>query len=187
MKRGEPVDGIASAASFFVSRIDTKVDQHLPARSPLRGRVAVANAADAFDHYRASLATDRWKRLASAGARPQRPLWASTGTKNSAYSDVLYVESLVGPGVVNTMPRATLDAFADHGRLDASKLDGGGAQAVLTRAADAGVDLRAITGELEREGVQSFCESYRQLLNCIRERADALLSDVASRDVANER
>jgi transaldolase len=176
VKRGEPVDGITSVASFFVSRIDAKVDQHLPARSPLRGRVAIANAADAFDHYRASLTTDRWKRLASVGARPQRPLWASTGTKNPAYRDVLYVESLVGSGVVNTMPRATLDAFADHGRLDASKLDGGDAHAVLSRAADAGVDLRAITGELEREGVQSFCASYRELLACIDERANELLS-----------
>lgn len=177
VKRGESIDGIASVASFFVSRIDTKVDEHLPAGSPLRGRVAVANATVAFDHHRASLATARWKQLASAGARPQRPLWASTGTKNPAYRDVLYVESLVAPGVVNTMPRATLDAFADHGRVDASLAGRGGAQDVLARAADAGVDLRAITTELERDGVKSFCESYQQLLACIGERADALMSD----------
>ncbi len=104
--------------------------------------------------------------LRDAGAHPQRPLWASTGTKDPAYSDVLYVEELIAPGVVNTMPEATLRAFADHGDATRRIGDSTGAE-TLRRAAAAGVDLDAITAELEREGVRSFCDSYRRLLDCI--------------------
>jgi transaldolase len=170
---GEPVGKIASVASFFVSRVDAKVDPLLPADSRLRGRVAIANARRAYAHYldRFSedpcVAEDRWLALRDAGARPQRPLWASTGTKNPAYSDVLYVERLIGPNVVNTMPEATLRAFADHGGVEQAVSIAGQANAILRRARAAGIDLDAVTAELEREGVRSFRDSYRELLGCI--------------------
>jgi transaldolase len=165
---GDPLDEIASVASFFVSRIDVKADAQLAPGSPLRGRVAVANARIAYQLYLRSFAGERWEALRRGGARPQRPLWASTGTKDPAYSDVLYVEELIGPDVVNTMPEATLRAFADHGRA-ARTVDGDPSEAerTLTQAAAAGVDLARITAELEDEGVQAFCASYRQLLDCI--------------------
>jgi transaldolase len=155
-------------ASFFVSRVDTKVDALLPAGSDLRGRAAIANARLAYARYCERVADERWLALRDAGARTQRPLWASTGTKDPSYSDVLYVESLIGADVINTMPEATLRAFADHGDATPS-LD---AQApaeseLLHRLADAGIDLDAITAELEREGVRSFCDSYHQLLDCV--------------------
>ena len=164
----EPIDHIASVASFFVSRVDTKVDAQLPADSRLRGHAAIANAAVAFSAYRQTLASDEWQQLAAAGARPQRPLWASTGTKNHAYSDVLYVESLIAPGVVNTMPKATLAAFADHGTARATLADADhDADEILDQLLCAGIDLERITRELEREGVEAFCDSYAQLLASI--------------------
>jgi len=165
---GEPVDAIASVASFFVSRVDAKVDALLPAHSRLRGRVAIANAHRAYGRYRARFADQRWNALSAAGAHPQRPLWASTGTKDPAYSDVLYVEQLIAPDVVNTMPAATLHAFADHGQATRTLGESSGAaEQVLRDAERAGIDLDAITTQLEIEGVQSFCDSYRQLLSCI--------------------
>lgn len=165
---GEPLERIASVASFFVSRIDAKVDPQLAPDSPLRGRVAIANARVAYQLYLRSFAGERWEALRRGGGRPQRPLWASTGTKDPAYSDVVYVEELIGPDVVNTMPEATLRAFADHGRV-ARTVDADPAEAerTLAQAAAAGVDLARITAELEGEGVQAFCASYRQLLDCI--------------------
>jgi transaldolase len=165
---GLPVDAIASVASFFVSRIDAVADRRLPAGSELRGRVAIANAQRAYALYAERFRGDRWSLLRDAGARPQRPLWASTGTKNAAYSDTLYVENLIAPDVVNTMPEATLRAFADHGDVGpALHGDAAAADATLLRAAEAGVDLPVLTAELEREGVRSFCGSYRELLDCI--------------------
>jgi transaldolase len=163
---GQRVNGIASVASFFVSRVDAKVDALLPAGSDLRGRVAIANARRAYGRYRDRFADARWRVLRDAGAQTQRPLWASTGTKDPAYSDVLYVEELIAPDVINTMPESTLRAFADHG--DASRDFGlsNGAE-TLERAAEAGIDLAAITADLEREGVRSFCDSYQELLDCI--------------------
>jgi transaldolase len=112
---GQSLGGITSVASFFVSRVDAAVDPWLAPESPLRGRIAIANAQLAYARYLGSLKTPRWKALAAQEARPQRPLWASTATKNCDYSDLRYVEGLVAPGVINTMPMATLDAFADHG------------------------------------------------------------------------
>ena len=172
---GEPLDAIASVASFFVSRIDTKVDAQLAADSPLRGRVAIANARVAYQRYLTRFAGPQWERLQALGARTQRPLWASTGTKNPAYSDVLYVSELIGPDVINTMPEQTLRAFADHGEvvrtLDA---DPQASERTLTDADGAGVDLDAVTAKLEREGVQSFCDSYRQLLECVEGKRGAL-------------
>jgi transaldolase len=165
---GEPVDKIASVASFFLSRIDTKADALLDEDSPLRGQVALASARVAYQRYQAKFTGPGWERLRDLGARPQRPLWASTGTKNPDYSDVRYVSELIGPDVINTMPEHTLRAFADHGAvartLDA---DPDGAERRLTAAAAAGLDLAAITAQLEREGVRSFCDSYHQLLGCI--------------------
>jgi len=165
---GKRVDGISSVASFFVSRVDAKADPLLPAGSDLRGRVAIANAYRAYARYRERFADQRWRALREAGARSQRPLWASTGTKDPSYSDVLYVEELIGPEVINTMPEATLRAFADHGNVGhALSLDAQAAADTLVRAGDEGIDLAAITTELEREGVHSFCDSYHQLLHCI--------------------
>ena len=166
---GQRVDAIASVASFFVSRIDAKADALLGAESTLRGRVAIANAQRAYARYRDRFSGERWLALRRAGARPQRPLWASTGTKDPAYSDVLYVESLIAPDVINTMPEATLHAFAEHG--DATRaFDPDAAEAILLEAAEAGLDLDAVTAELEREGVRSFCDSYHELLECIESR-----------------
>ncbi len=162
---GLPVASITSVASFFVSRIDGKADAVLPPDSPLRGRVAVANAQIAYARHLATFAGERWEALRDAGASVQRPLWASTGTKDPSYSDVLYVERLIAPGVVNTMPEQTLHAFADHGNVERT-LDSrlGEANDVLAAAAAQGVNFDGITRELERDGVQAFCDSYDSLL-----------------------
>ena len=172
---GEPLGEIASVASFFLSRIDTKVDAELPDDSELRGQVAVANARVAYQLYLAKFSGPAWETLLQNGATPQRPLWASTGTKDPSYSDVLYVSELVGPDVVNTMPEKTLRAFADHGEVARTvDADSAAAQDVLAAAGRAGVDLDRITAELEREGVASFCDSYHQLLDCIESKLGAL-------------
>jgi transaldolase len=178
---GEPVEAIASVASFFVSRVDAKVDPLLPPDSGLRGRVAIANARLAFARYLdrfsedSCLADDRWRAVRGEGARPQRPLWASTGTKDPAYSDVLYVERLITPGAVNTMPEATLHAFADHGDVQNALSVAGAANGTLRRARAAGIDLDAVTAELEPEGVRSFCDSYQELLGCIETKLEPVL------------
>jgi transaldolase len=164
---GQPVDAIASVASFFVSRVDARADPLLPADSDLRGRVAIANAHRAYARYSERFADARWLALRDAGARPQRPLWASTGTKDPFYSDVLYVEELIASDVVNTMPEATLRAFADHGNVSPPRSEARGAEETLRRAEEAGIDLAAITDQLERDGVHSFCESYHELLSCV--------------------
>jgi transaldolase len=167
-REGEAVDQVVSVASFFLSRIDTKADAQLDPSSPARGQVALASARVAYQRYRAKFAGAGWDHLRDLGARPQKPLWASTGTKDPAYSDVLYVSELIGPDVINTMPEHTLRAFAGHGvvarTLDA---DPQAAERILAAAAGAGLDLAAITAQLEREGVRSFCDSYHQLLGCI--------------------
>jgi transaldolase len=166
---GEPVAGIASVASFFLSRIDTKVDPALPEGSPLRGALAIASARIAYQRYLAKFGGSEWQRLEALGAHRQLPLWASTGTKNPGYSDVRYVAQLIGPDVVNTMPDHTLHAFADHGDVDRTvDADPSTAARTLADAETAGVDLESVTDELEREGVKSFCGSYDQLLECIR-------------------
>jgi transaldolase len=165
---GEPIDAIASVASFFVSRVDAKTDALLPAGSDLRCTVAIANARLAYARYRDRFSDRRWLALREAGAQDQRPLWASTATKDPAYSDVLYVEELIAADVINTMPETTLHAFAEHG--DASRaFDPSAASPLetLRRAADAGIALASVTTQLEHEGVRSFCDSYRDLLACI--------------------
>jgi transaldolase len=173
---GQPVDTIASVASFFVSRVDAKADALLPADSDLRGHVAIANAHRAYARYRDRFADARWLVLRDAGARPQRPLWASTGTKDPSYSDVLYVEELIAPDVINTMPEATLRAFADHGKVSDRSVDRSEAEGVLRRAGEAGIDLTAVTAQLEREGVRSFCDSYHDLLGCVETKVQRTVS-----------
>ncbi len=173
--QGQPVDEIASVASFFLSRIDTNVDAQLPSGSPLRGQVAVASARVAYQRYLAKFAGEGWDRLAALGASRQRPLWASTGTKNPDYSDTLYVAELIGPDVISTVPDHTLHAFADHGRVERTlDADPTGAARTLADAAAAGIDLAAITAQLEREGVKAFCDSYRELLGSIEGRLGAV-------------
>jgi transaldolase len=176
---GEAIDRITSVASFFVSRVDGKADAVLAPGSRVRGRVAIANAHVAYGRYLERFAGERWRALRERGARPQRPLWASTGTKDPAYSDVLYVEELIAPAVINTMPEKTLRAFADHGEVAMTiHAETDAPEAVLRAAGGEGVDLKAITARLEREGVAAFCDSYRELLSCIESKI-ASLSAVA--------
>jgi transaldolase len=174
---GARLDKITSVASFFLSRIDTKVDQQLPESSPLRGQVALASARVAYQRYQAKFAGPEWDRLHGLGAKRQRPLWASTGTKDPEYSDVLYVSELIGPDVVNTMPDQTLRAFADHGEVAPTlAADPDAAARTLADAEATGIDLASITRELEHEGVESFCDSYRQLLDCIEAKLGSLIA-----------
>ncbi|HEX6472896.1 MAG TPA: transaldolase [Streptosporangiaceae bacterium] len=167
---GHDLSGIASVASFFVSRVDTEIDRRLDRlggdrAAALRGRGAIANARIAYQHYEHMLATDRWKRLSRAGARPQRLLWASTGVKDPAYDDTRYVVDLVAPGVVNTMPEATLDAVADHGVLPPNTIRDGYSEAhqVLADLAAIGVDYADVVQLLEKEGVDKFEASWDHL------------------------
>jgi transaldolase len=167
LRRALPVDHVASVASFFVSRVDTAVDGLLAehGRDDLAGRAAVANARLAYARAAALFAGERFAALRRAGARPQRLLWASTGTKDARYSDVKYVEELAGPGVINTMPPATLAAFRDHGRVaDALTGSAPAARATLADITATGVDLDAVTARLLDEGVAAFAASMDELL-----------------------
>jgi transaldolase/transaldolase/glucose-6-phosphate isomerase len=172
-----PIDAIASVASFFVSRVDAKIDPLLDRMggSDLRGKSAIANAALAYRLFRQSLASERWAQLASAGAHPQRPLWASTSTKDPRYPDVYYVEALIGPDTVNTVPPETLAAYRDHGQPSA-RIDEAlaAAPAQLGRLRDAGIDLPAITRELEEDGVAKFAASYAGVLAGIEAKVGSL-------------
>jgi transaldolase len=176
---GHSIARQASVASFFVSRVDGKVDPLLDAQgdpAKLRGTIAIANAAMAYAAFERSLETPRWKALAAAGARPQRPLWASTGTKDPRYSDTHYVEPLVAPQTVTTLPPETFDAYRDHGRPEVRIAESiAQAPARLAALAQAGIELAEITRELEREGVEKFSESYDKLLKGIDAKATALV------------
>jgi transaldolase len=159
-----------SVASFFVSRVDTEVDARLDkigtaTAARLRGRAAIANARLAYRHYERMLASPRWATLAAAGARPQRPLWASTSVKDPAYPDIRYVTDLVAPGVVNTMPEATLRAVADHGQIPADSVRGyyQDALQVLSQLQELGVDYDDVTSSLEDHGLDIFDASWRGL------------------------
>lgn len=166
---GHDLRTIESVASFFVSRVDTEVDKRLPADSPLRGRAAIANARLAHAAYAEMSAGDRWQALKAAGARTQRPLWASTGTKDKAYSDTRYVDQLVTSGVVNTMPEATMRAVADHGRLTGDTVvpNYEDARTTFAELAAAGVDMDDVVELLETEGVAKFTGSWEALRSTV--------------------
>jgi transaldolase len=163
---------VASVASFFVSRIDTEADRRLDeigGHEELKGRLAIANARLAYEHYKRAFAGERWEFLASKGATPQRVLWASTSTKNPDYPDTLYVEELIGADTVNTMPQQTIDAYQDHGdpqpRLERDLEQ---AHALFDELAAAGVSYEEVTDTLEREGVAKFSDSFAELLEGLR-------------------
>jgi transaldolase len=173
---GLDVSKIASVASFFVSRVDTEADARLDKIGSeealaLRGKAAVANARLAYEAYEKIFSPDdeRWARLAEAGARPQRPLWASTGVKNPAYADTLYVDDLIVPGTVNTMPEATLEAVADHGKITSDAVRGAydDAREVMAGLASVGVEIDDVTKVLESEGVEKFEASWAELLQTV--------------------
>jgi transaldolase len=173
--------GVYSVASFFVSRVDTEADKRLEAVGSkealsLRGRLAVANAKLAYEHYEQAFSGPRWDFLAGKGANPQRCLWASTSTKNPEYRDVLYVEELIGPDTVNTMPEETIRAFQDHGEVrgDTVAEDVEKAHALLGDLAKAGVDYDDVTETLELEGVQKFADSFAELLDGVAGKREAL-------------
>ncbi|MDQ4039689.1 MAG: transaldolase [Actinomycetota bacterium] len=161
-------EGLESVASFFVSRVDTEIDKRLDAAdadTALHGKAAVANAVLAYHAYEEVIASDRWRALADKGANVQRPLWASTGTKNKAYPDTLYVSSLVASDTVNTMPEATLQAYADHGEIGTPVQDRyEWATSVMTELSDAGVDMDDVFKTLETEGVDKFKASWDELM-----------------------
>jgi transaldolase len=169
-----------SVASFFVSRVDTEADRRLEevGRPDLAGKLAVANAKLAYQHYLAAFSGPRWEFLEGKGARPQRCLWASTSTKNPAYRDVLYVEELVGPDTVNTMPAETIAAFQDHGEVRGDTLLEGvdEARALLDELARAGVDYDDVVLTLEEEGVQKFADSFAELLDGIAAKRERLVA-----------
>lgn len=175
---GQPIDRLTSVASFFVSRVDGKIDPLLDkAGDPqkLRGTIAIANAGLAYAAFETSRATPRWKSLAAAGARPQRPLWASTSTKDPKYPDVYYIEALVAADTVNTIPPDTFEAYRDHGKPESRIAEAvATAPARLGALADTGIDLADITRFLEEDGVAKFAASYRQLLAGIDAKAHAL-------------
>ncbi|MGH3038324.1 MAG: transaldolase [Gaiellaceae bacterium] len=176
---GDPTP-VASVASFFVSRVDTEADRRLEeagAPAELQGKLAVANAKLAYRRYQEIFAGERWEALAARGATTQRCLWASTSTKNPAYRDVLYVEELIGPKTVNTMPEETIRAFQDHGQA-ALTLEQGPDEAdeVFRQVAEAGVDYDDVTDTLEREGVEKFSDSFAELLDGIRAKSGELVA-----------
>ena len=174
-KSGGDVSKISSVASFFVSRIDTAVDKRLDklddkeAADELRGKAAIANAKLAYVQYKALFSGPRWERLAAAGAKTQRLLWASTSTKNPIYKDTMYVEGLVGRDTVDTIPPATMDAFRDHGQAtpDAIEQDISGARAVLAALQKHGISLKEVTDELVTDGVQQFSDAFDKLFAAI--------------------
>jgi transaldolase len=174
---GDPAK-VASVASFFVSRVDTEADKRLAAlgNEKLQGKLAIANAKLAYRHYLQAFDGPRWDFLAGKGARTQRCLWASTSTKNPAYRDVVYVEELVGPDTVNTMPLETIEAFQDHGEVRGDTvLDGiEEAERLLVELRDAGVDYDDVVETLEADGVQKFADSFDELLEGIHSKRDVL-------------
>jgi len=185
---GGKIDRIASVASFFLSRIDTKVDQEIGAKigagrtslEHLLGKAAVANAKIAYEKFEHIFGTERFKKLAAHGAKVQRPLWASTSTKNPKYYDLMYVETLVGEHTVNTIPPATLQGLLDHGKITPNtvKSDVEGAHKIFQELKGAGISLNRITSELTVEGVQQFDDSYNKMLEAIAEKQKLLAGAV---------
>jgi transaldolase len=179
--RGGDPSKVHSVASFFVSRVDTEADKRLEAIGSkdalaLRGKLGIANAKLAYEHYQEAFSGERWEFLASKGANPQRCLWASTSTKNPEYRDVMYVEELIGPDTVNTMPVETVGAFQDHGKVSGVTVTKGVKQAheLLEELAAVGVDYDDVTETLELEGVQKFADSFEELLEGVRSKRGQL-------------
>jgi transaldolase/glucose-6-phosphate isomerase len=189
VKKGEPIDGLSSVASFFVSRIDAQIDKKIDARiasgdkdaetlKALRGKVAIANAKLAYQWYLDFVKSDRWQALAAKGAQPQRLLWASTGTKDPAFPDTLYVDNLIGPDTVNTLPPKTMDAFRDHGTLKRTlDADIDDAKRVLAEADRLGLDLPGVTEQLVEDGVKLFADAADSLLGAIAAKRAKLAGD----------
>jgi transaldolase len=182
---GHDLSKIHSVASFFVSRVDTEIDKRLDKMGgdeakALRGKAGVANARLAYEHYEKVFGSDRWKALESAGARPQRPLWASTGVKDPTYPDTLYVTELIAPGIVNTMPEATLQAVYDHGVIEKDTIRSHYAesQEVLDRLERIGIAYDDVIDVLEREGVEKFEDSWNQLIEAVTEEFKKAGADV---------
>jgi len=176
----QPIEGIASVASFFVSRVDTKVDGLLPEESPLRGKAAIANVRLAYEAFENVFTDKRFHTLqVRFHANPQRPLWASTSTKNPAYSDTLYVDELIGPDTVNTMPPVTLDAFRDHGKaVPTITKDVDASHKTIQQIESLGIKMANVTQELEEEGVQAFASAFNSLLEAIEERREIAVSQL---------
>src|SRR3954467_5423802 len=177
---GDPSGKLASVASFFVSRVDTEADKRLDqigGHDELKGTLAIANAKLAYRAYEEIFSGPEWQELEAKGATKQRCLWASTSTKNPDYRDVLYVEELVGPGTVNTMPLETIEAFLDHGNVEETLTrDVEGAQRTLEAFAQAGIDYDDVVATLEREGVQKFAKSFEDLNKGIEDKRDAMVA-----------
>jgi transaldolase len=175
---GDPAK-VGSVASYFVSRVDTEADRRLDevGHPELKGKLAVANAKLAYQNYQEIFSGERWEALAAKGATPQWCLWASTSTKNPEYRDVLYIEELIGPDTVNTMPRETIEAFQDHGVVEPTLEQGiDEAHRVFAQIAEAGVDYDDVTDTLEREGVQKFIDSFTELLEGIESKRQQLVA-----------
>jgi transaldolase len=177
---GDP-SSVHSVASFFVSRVDTEADKRLDAIGTdealaLRGKLAIANAKLAYQHYKEAFSSERWRALSAKGATPQRCLWASTSTKNPEYRDVMYVEELIGRDTVNTMPEETIVAFQDHGIVKDGTLESGldEARELLTKLEQVGIDYDDVTDTLEKEGVQKFTDSFVELKEGIAAKRDTL-------------
>ncbi|MEV4511944.1 transaldolase [Dactylosporangium sp. NPDC049525] len=177
---GHDLSKIGSVASFFVSRVDTEYDKRLDKigseeAKALKGKAAIANAKLAYQKYEELFSTERWQALADAGAHPQRPLWASTSTKNPEYRDVIYVEELVAPGTVNTMPESVIHAFADHGEVRLDAITGSYAEArqVMDALAAIGIDYDDVVQVLEREGVEKFSVSGNEMIETVRSALEA--------------
>ncbi len=177
---GGDLGSVGSVASFFVSRVDTEADRRLDelgGHDELKGKLAIANAKLAYQTYKELFASADWRELGAAGGSPQRCLWASTSTKNPAYRDVLYVEELIGRQTVNTMPRETIEAFQDHGRVeDTLERDLDDARRTFERFAAAGIDYDDVVAVLEREGVQKFGDSFGKLIDGVAAKRDQLVA-----------
>ena len=174
---GGDIENIHSVASFFISRVDNKIDPRLPAGSALAGKAAIANAKIAYDVFRETFGAPRFGKLQMGKANYQRPLWASTSTKNPVYPDTLYVDNLIGPATVNTVPPVTLDAFRDHGHAALTLMDGVDAsRAEIAELEKLGILMDTVTAELEAEGVKAFADAFTALLQTIDERRAAVLA-----------
>ena len=177
---GGDVGRVASVASFFISRVDTAVDKALEevGSTEIQGKIAIDNAKIAYGLFREIFSSERWKKLATGSARVQRPLWASTSSKNPAYPDTLYVDNLIGPDTVNTLPPATLEDFLDHGSVATTvETDVDGARNRMADLAELGIDLDAITNKVLDEGVASFAKSFEGLIASIAEKRHELLEE----------